>query len=150
MIEIEIAGQDQLNNRLQALSEAKFFDHFLADVAQNAFDQVEAGVGKHSKTGMLEKALGSGAEKIGDREYQVRVDGQVAPYGVFVHWGHRAFRMYPDKRKALRWVSGNSFVFAKWVDIPAYAGDPFMVDAVTNVMRDFDSLVSKHLKLEEN
>jgi len=146
--DFSISGEANLNARLDKLSEAAFFDRLLAETAQALFDQVEIGVQKHTKPnglGMLERSIGSGPESIGNRTYVVKSDGQQAPYNVFVHFGSRPHDIRPKDRKALRWVSGSSFVFSKFVRHPGYKGDPFMVTAVDNVLRDFDSMVSKHL-----
>jgi hypothetical protein len=146
MINLQIVGQDKLNDRLQKLSEAKWFDAFIKDVAQATFNEVDAGVAKHSKKGMLERSIGAGAEKVGDRHYRVAVDGQIAPYGIWVHWGSKPHDIRPKDRKSLRFVIGNKFIFSKWVKHPGYSGDPFMVDAARNVLRDFDGMVQQYLK----
>ena len=149
MYDFSITGEANLNARLSQLSEAAFFDRLLADVAQRLFDYVEHGVQAHTRPnglGMLERSIGSGPENIGNRTYVVKSDGQISPYNVFVHFGARPHDIKPKDRKALRWVSGSSFVFSKFVRHPGYKGDPFMVTAVDNVLRDFNSMVSSHLK----
>lgn len=149
MISSELTGIEELNLRLRKLEDASFFDALLADTAMALFNSVERKVQKHSKstgTGALERSLGSGPEKLGDLSYEVKSDGQIAPANIFVHWGTSPHVIRPNKRKALRWVSGNSFMFAKFINHPGYAGDPFMVNAVTDVLRDFDSIVQKFTK----
>ena len=146
MITTTLTGEQQLNERLQNLSNAKFFDALLSDTAQRVFDEVEKAMAPHSKTGLLEKSLGDGVQKLGDRTYEVVSSGQIAPYNIFIAFGTRPHDIKPSKKKALRWVSGNSFVFAKWIKHPGYVGDNFFITATNNVLRDFDQIASSHLK----
>lgn len=149
MIDISVIGQDELNKRLENVSNAVWFDSFIKDLAQSVFDDVEKLVGKHTKptgSGQLERSLGSGAEKVGELNYVISSSGQIAPHNLFVHWGTRPHRIYPKDRKALRWVAGNKFMFAKFINHPGYAGDSFMVTASNNALRNFDSLVQKYTK----
>lgn len=62
-------------------------------------------------------------------EARVYLDGNIAPYGVFIHEGIRAHDIFPKRRKALRWVDGNKFLFAKRVRFPGWDPDPFIYDA---------------------
>ena len=52
------------------------------------------------------------------REGRVYLDGNIAPYAVFVHEGIKSHDIFPNRRKALRWVDGNKFLFAKRVRFP--------------------------------
>lgn len=146
MIELTITGQEELNQRLQKVAEAEWFDAFLRDLAQETFNDVEQRVARHSKSGVLERSLGSGAIRESDRTFVVKSDGQIAPYNIFLHWGSRPHEIRPKDRKALRWVSGNKFVFAKFTKHPGYSGDPFMVNATQAVLSKFDSMVQRYLK----
>ena len=146
MLEVTVSGEEALNKRLSALSDATFFDDLIADCAQALFDQVEAAYAPHSKEGWLEKSLGAGPEQISPREYLIKSSGQVASYNIFAEFGSRPHRIYPNKRKMLRWVSGNGFVFAHFVDHPGYEGINAFNTATTNVLRDFDKYAQKHMK----
>lgn len=146
MIELTITGQEELNQRLQKVAEAEWFDAFLRDLAQETFNDVEQRVARHSKSGVLERSLGSGAIRESDRTFVVKSDGQIAPYNIFLHWGSRPHEIRPKERKSLRWVSGNKFAFAKFVKHPGYRGSPFMVTATNNVLSQFDQIVSKYVK----
>lgn len=50
------------------------------------------------------------------------------------YWkGHGAYRVTAKNKKALHWVDKNgNDRFAKWVDIPASSGDPFVERAIEN------------------
>lgn len=145
MIDVTITGEDRLNLRLQKIADAKWFDSFIRDLSQSVYDDVEKGYNRHSKTGLLEKSLGSGVEKIGDRAFRVRSDGQIANYNIWLEVGSRPHEIKPVKRKALRWVVGNQFAFAKFVKHPGYVGDPIFTMAATHALREFDTLVHKYL-----
>lgn len=51
------------------------------------------------------------------------------PYGVFLHEGTKAHNIVPRSKKALRWVNGNEFIFAKKVRHPGIKADPFLYSA---------------------
>ena len=145
MVDVTITGQDTINQKLERLSGSQWIGQILQDVAQKAFDYAEEGANRHSKTGALIRALGAGPTKTGDLEYRVGFDLQVARHALFVHWGTAPHRIYPKDRKALRWASGGKFFFAKFVNHPGYKGDPMLVTASQNVLRDFDSIVQRTL-----
>ena len=145
MISIASTGFSELTARLQELEQVKFFSKFMRVVAQSAFDNAETAIKPHSRTGVLEKSLGGGPIPIGGDDYEIKSDASIAPYSPFVHWGTRPHDIYPKNRKALRWVAGNAFVFAKFIRHPGYKGDPFMLTAEAQTLRDFDRLVQEHL-----
>jgi hypothetical protein len=146
MIDIQINGEQELNARLNKIADAKWFDPFIKDLAQSVFDDIEQQYGKHSKTGMLEKSLGSGVEQLADHQYRVRSDGQIAPYNLFIEFGTRPHKIYPKDRKALRWVGGNGFIFAKFVNHPGTTGDPIFSTATDNVLQKFSEIAAKYMK----
>jgi hypothetical protein len=49
-----------------------------------------------------------------------------APYAIYVHEGTKPHAIFPKNRKMLRWVSGDSFIFAKEVHHPGTEADPFL------------------------
>ena len=143
---LELNGLEKLNERLRKVADAKWFEPFIKDLAQHVFDEVEQGLGRHSKNGLLERSLGAGPEKIGEAAYRVRSDGQIAPYNIFVELGSRPHTIEPNKRKALRWVGGNAFIFAKFVHHPGYRGDPVFATASSNALKNFDVIAQRHMK----
>lgn len=93
----------------------------------------------HIKTGALKDSIST--EKKGEGDYLVGVDAaklKADPrniggidYSGYYHDGHGAYRIVAKKAKALRWVGSDGKVhFAKSVNIPASAGDPFIERAV--------------------
>lgn len=90
------------------------------------------------------------------REYEAHVylDGNIAPYAVFIHEGIKPHDIFPNRRKALRWVDGNKFLFAKRVRFPGWAADPFIYDAFESnqetIMNIFDRYTERALREVED
>ena len=87
-------------------------------------------------------------------EKHVYLDGNVAPYGVFIHEGIKPHDIFPKRRKALRWVDGNKFLFAKRVRFPGWDPDPFIYDAFESnqetIMNIFDRYTERALREVED
>ena len=83
-------------------------------------------------------------------EARVYLDGNIAPYGVFIHEGIKPHDIFPKRRKALRWVDGNKFLFAKRVRFPGWDPDPFIYDALEanreTIVRIFDRYTERALQ----
>lgn len=103
--------------------------------AQEALTRARAAADKHTKTGALVRSLK--LRRSGTNQLEVYHDPQIAPHAIFVHWGTRPHVIRPKTRKALRWVSGNEFVFAKIVHHPGYKGDPYLIRARDAVAQQF-------------
>ena len=87
-------------------------------------------------------------------EARVYLDGNIAPYAVFIHEGIKPHDIFPKRRKALRWVDGNKFLFAKRVRFPGWNSDPFIYDALESnqetIVRIFDRYTERALREVEN
>ena len=87
-------------------------------------------------------------------EARVYLDGNIAPYAVFIHEGIKPHDIFPKRRKALRWVDGNKFLFAKRVHFPGWNPDPFIYDALESnqetIVRIFDRYTERALREVEN
>ncbi|MFC2314864.1 MAG: hypothetical protein ACFNLO_02930 [Selenomonas massiliensis] len=87
-------------------------------------------------------------------EKTVYLDGNRAPYGVFIHEGIKPHDIFPKRRKALRWVDGNKFLFAKRVRFPGWDPDPFIYDAFESnqdtIMNIFDRYTERALREVED
>ena len=87
-------------------------------------------------------------------EARVYLDGNVAPYGVFIHEGIKPHDIFPNRRKALRWVDGNKFLFAKRVRFPGWDPDPFIYDAFESnqetIINIFDRYTERALREVED
>lgn len=98
-----------------------------------------------SRTGNLERAITSIHSRDGLKGW-VTIDRTQAPYGTYVHQGYKAFTIVPRHKKALRWVDGSDFVFAKRVQHPAFKGDPFLFNALDaseqKITKIFDNRVN--------
>lgn len=111
----------------------QIFNKYLRQAVKSASEDVaEQARTKHgftSRTGNLERSINAMLSSDGLKGW-VTIDRTKAPYGTYVHQGHRAFTLVPRNKLALRWVEGNEFVFAKRVQIPETKGDPFLFDAL--------------------
>ena len=77
-------------------------------------------------------------------EGRVYLDGNIAPYAVFIHEGIRPHDIFPKRRKVLRWVDGNKFLFAKRVRFPGWAADPFLYDALESNEKTIVSIFDRY------
>lgn len=82
-----------------------------------------------SRSGNLERAVDTRFSNHG-LVGTVFLNKNRAPYGPFVHEGTPPHEIVPKTRKALRWVGGNDFVFAKHVNHPGTKADPFLYEAL--------------------
>jgi hypothetical protein len=144
MIEINLAGLESIRQTFATLV-PEIQQQVLDGLAQVAFDTAQRQVDTHTQTGALARSLSLKPE--GEDAWIIGHDLQHAPYAGFVHWGwKRTAPIYPKARKALRWVAGQGgsthYVFAKFVKTPAsYAGDPWLVKAADEAIRQFDAIV---------
>ena len=78
------------------------------------------------------------------------------PYALPVHEGSKPHEIRPKNKQALRWATSNGtdFWFAKRVQHPGYAGDPFIYNAFDEMqveIRDiFDYRIERAIKEAEN
>ena len=101
------------------------------------------------RNGRLKDAVQTAISESG-MEARVYLDAGIAPYGVFIHEGIRPHDIFPKRRKALRWVDGNKFLFARRVHFPGWAPDPFIYDALEanreTIVRIFDRYTERALQ----
>lgn len=142
MIRLEVAGLDAVEKRLMEVPK-KIEHKVLLDMSQIVYDKAHDAIDKHTKTGALRQSLYNRAIP-GGRE--VGNDPKRAPHALFVHWGSKPHIIKPKNKKALRWSAGGQFVFSKIVHHPGYKGDPYLVNAARDAMRQFDTIVQNALK----
>lgn len=104
----------------------------------------------HSRTGNLERSI---VDMVTDDGLTgiVTIERTQAPYGYWVHQGiQQEYTIVPRYKKALRWVSGDNFVFAKRVTIPQRDGEPFLFNALReqepHIQKIFDERIGEALK----
>ena len=104
----------------------------------------------HSRTGNLERSI---VDMVTDDGLTgiVTIERTIAPYGYWVHQGiQQEYTIVPRYKKALRWASGDSFVFAKRVTIPQRDGEPFLFNALrereSHIQKIFDERIGQALK----
>ncbi len=142
MIRIEITGAEAIQTRFLDLP-ARLEAGVLRDMAQIVYDTAQRGADAHTKTGRLARSLYVREIPHG------RIIGhnlEHAPHALFVHWGTKPHVIERKHKKALRWPSGGDFAFAKRVNHPGYKGDAWLIRAADEAVRQFDAIVTKHLK----
>jgi hypothetical protein len=141
-IDVEASGADQVRRAFQQL-DAVVRREALAETAQRAFERTQDAADRHSRTGALARSVT--ITRDGDGWF-VGHRLQMAPHALFVHWGTRPHLIRPKKRKALRWVAGGQFAFARVVRHPGFRGDPYLVRAAAEVPRLFAEAVERRLR----
>ena len=105
------------------------------------------------RNGRLKDAVQTAVGESG-MEAHIYLDGNIAPYAVFIHEGIKPHDIFPNRRKVLRWVDGNKFLFAKRVRFPGWAADPFIYDAFESnqetIMNIFDRYTERALREVED
>ena len=118
------------------------------NISQLTYDKAYEGSEVHTQTGRLTSALYN--RKAGKEGRKVGVDPKRAPYGIYVLLGTRPHVIKPKEKKALRWVSGDGFAFAKEVNHPGYEGDQYLFRAGDEALEKFDDLVDEALREADN
>lgn len=120
-IKVELVTDEGMRKRLQGALGA--VESATDSTAVAVEDLVEAGAGKHAKTGALERSIFKQRTQGG---WEIGHDLQVAKHARFVHDGTRPHVILPSKRKTLRWPVAGGFAFAGRVNHPGYAGDAWL------------------------
>lgn len=138
MIELSVEGVEEIRRTFaQLVPRAKA--RALEGLAQTAYGTARREADTHTQTGALVRSLSLKPE--GDDAWIVGHDTAHAPHALFVHWGTKPHVIRPKERKALRWVNGNGYLFAKFVKHPGYKGDPWLETAADEAVRRFDLIV---------
>jgi hypothetical protein len=140
MIAINIEGLDAIRQEFARLV-PEVQQRVLNGMAQVAFDTAQRQADTHTKTGALARSLRLRPE--GDSAWIIDHNLQSAPHALFVHWGSRPHAIRPRTKKVLRWAGNNGFIFARFVRHPGYSGDPWLVKAADEAVRQFDSIVRR-------
>lgn len=143
MLTVSITGIDGVQQTLARLVPKS--EQAVLMLAERVHELAVVGAEKHRKTGALVDSFGHGPTKI-QGGWEVGANRQRAPHAVFVHWGTRPHVIRPKNRKVLRWAAGGSFIFAKFVNHPGYKGDPFLVNAANQAIREFPRMVEESMK----
>ena len=115
-------------------------------LSQIAYDSAQKGAGAHNKpqgTGALFDSLFlrqiPGGRIVGH-------DLARAPHAVFVHWGTRPHKIRPKTKKLLRWATNGQWRSAREVNHPGYKGDPWMIRAADDAIRQFAAVIDTAFK----
>jgi hypothetical protein len=140
---ITITGLEQTAVEINGLPDT-MARRVVAEMSQIAYDSMLTGAGRHNQTGALFQSVYN--RSLAPAFRQVGHDEQRAPHAKFVLYGTRPHEIRPKDKKALRWVSGNQFVFAKLVKHPGYIGDNYLNRAADDAVRQFSAIVDRSIQ----
>lgn len=149
-IKLRIDGITEAIGTLRGIPE-NLQNAVIDDMAQVAYDAVEAGAGKHrGRTGLLWQSVYNkqieGGREVGHDPSELTVDWRGGTNrALFVLLGTRPHKIRPRERKVLRWAHGNDFIFAREVNHPGYRGDDYLTAAATASVKKFREIVDKRL-----
>lgn len=139
MITVSLEGQEAVFAKFKELDD-KLSKRAVRKLADAVYKDVQQGADKHTNTGALFRSV---RIRSVDDGYEIFHDLQHAPYAPFVHWGSKPHVIRPKNKKALRWPSGNGFVFAKFVHHPGYIGDEYMVRAAAEAPSHLETIIKQ-------
>ena len=141
ILNVKIEGLDAIRSQFARLGKAPA--QALAVTAEKVEDYIQSQLGRHAKTGALERSLGKKRIPGG---WEVGHDSRVAPYARFVHDGTRPHLILPNKKKALRWPVNGSFRFSKkGVKHPGTEPDKWMERAAAQAPNIFRKALEAQL-----
>ena len=141
MITITLNGVE-VDKRLSLVPE-KLSHAVILEMSQIAFDHMQKGADRHTKTGAMFQSVYNRAIPNGR---EIGHDTDRAPHAVFVVLGAKPHKIQPKKRKALRWAGPGGFIFAKWVNHPGYKGDNYTETAANEAIRRMAEIAAKHAR----
>lgn len=142
-LQFAVQGQSEVTKFIKDVPE-RVATQALLKMSQLVYDKAQAKADVHTKTGALASSVYNEGSPGNPFQREVGFDSRIAPYAIFVHWGTKPHKIRPRNRKFLRFVgSGGGFVFAKEVNHPGYAGDPFLVNAMNEAVAQFDQIISQ-------
>ena len=142
MIEVTVNGVKELLDDLRTMPK-EIERKVILRMSQIAYDSAERGADRHTKTGALRQSL---YNREITRGRAVGHDPSRAPYAAYVNFGTRPHKIFPKTKKALRWPVAGGFAFAKFVNHPGYRGDPYIIKAQDDALRQFKTIVDKSFK----
>ena len=142
-IKINVQDLANVSSEIAVLPD-KLAKRTVLEMSQIAYNKMQEGAGRHSKTGALFGSVYN--RSLGPLTREVGHDPQRAPHAPFVVFGTRPHVIRPKNKKALRWVSGNGFVFARVVNHPGYIGDDYLTRSADSAVQQFARIVDDALK----
>lgn len=142
MIKITIKGDEALFLSLRGIGE-KLKKDVILRMSQIAYDEVQAGAGRHFDTGALFQSTFN-RKTLNGRS--VGHDSNRAPHAMYVIFGTRPHVIRPKDKKALRWAVPGGFAFAKEVNHPGYRGDDYFTKARDEAIDGIGAVVATTLR----
>jgi len=113
-------------------------------MSQVAYDAMQTGAARHTKTGVLFQSIYN--RSAGPERREVGHDPQRAPYAPFVIFGSPPHKIFPKKKKLLRWAANGRWYSKHMVNHPGYIGDNYMQRAADDSIRQFRAIVDAATK----
>jgi len=142
VIDVTVSGLKELFVDLDKLPD-NMQKGVMLRMSQVAYDDAQAGAGRHIQTGALFQSVFN-RQVTGGRS--VGHDRARAPHAPFVIQGTKPHPIRPRNKKALRWAGPNGFIFSKGVQHPGYEGDPYMDSAADKALAQFQTILDKALQ----
>lgn len=143
-ITVTLQGLSEFRGQLPQIPE-NIQKRVILDLSQVAYDFAERGARRHARS--TDSAL---MQSLFNQQIpngrMVGHDLKRAPQALFVNAGTVPHIIRPKDKKALRWVVGNRFIFAKEVKHPGYRGDGYIIQSATEALRQFAAIVDKATK----
>ena len=129
MISVSVTGTERIKAAFAKLDDA-VQNKIIRQTANDIKDYVEDQADSHFKTGALARSVYIKRISSG---YEIGHDERIAPYAKFVHWGTKPHVIKPKDKKALRFIAGGKFAFAKSVNHKGYVGHPWLKHAAEQI-----------------
>lgn len=148
-MQMKLEGEQKLKENLDRIIDVannqpyQIFDK----VTDAVVDKFKHWTDSHRVTGNMRNSIF--VLKQDNARHRTRIIGinpKKAHYAYYVAFGFKPFKIMPNKKKALRWVSGNGFKFAKFVNHPGYKGSPIIDPALKVANETADKERTKLIK----
>lgn len=120
-------------------------------VTEDVYKNARNNIIPHSKSGRMENNLQfrvhiaklEGEVYIDNQGMMVDWKGKPTNYALFVHFGTKAHKITPTKKKALRWIGVGGFWFSKGHEVKGIKADPFMYNASKKTFNNLDKIFTR-------
>ena len=109
----------------------EFDKQFLNDLTQDIVKETKRLAHPHTKSGAMYASIDS---EVAYPKATISVGNNQAYYTLYVHFGTKPHIIRPKKKKLLRFEKNGRWISKKIVYHPGYKGDPFLFNAVRNVL----------------
>ena len=116
----------------------------ILDMSQIAYDRMQEGAGRHTKTGALFDSVYN--KSLSPLSRQVGHDERRAPHARFILHGTKDHKVAPKDKKALRWAGNGKFFFSKGHMVKGIVADNYLETAAAEAVRQMPAIVDRAMK----